>query len=237
MDLVCNTENIKQYLTVKSDIYYNKVMSIIEHLKTIAIFDNNKKNDTKVEINIFGGFVREIILHYFHPDEDFVPSADVDIWFTYYYKDKKITYGRTIWNSLFFKIINDLKINHNVSDEIATLDMLPRESYGVCHAIINDVKFDFNTDINGSSSYKTISDFTVNNLAIDMNGNLVKRVDECCDFNVSDIITHIKEKKLITMVNPKMIKEYEKNWGSTKEIQERLITKREQKMTKHGYTY
>lgn len=233
MELYCETENIKQYLTPKSEIYYNKVMSIIEYLKTIAFFDNNNK----VEINIFGGFIREIISHYFHPDEDFVPSTDVDIWFKHYNKGLELSYSQNIWNSLFIKMINDLNIKYNISKAFASRETVPRETYGVCKATIDGINFDFNTDINGSSSYKTISDFTINNLAIDINGNILKRVNECCNFNVGDIIGHIKEKKLINIVNPKVIEKYIKQGWSTKEIQDLLITKREQKMINYGYTY
>ncbi len=238
MEFTCETQNIKQYLTPKSEIYYNKVISIIEHLKTIAFFDNNSQiNNYKVEINIFGGFIRDIISHYFHPDNDFIPSTDVDIWFTYYDKDKELSYSQNMWNSLFIKIINDLKMKYNVSKAITTYDSVPRETYGVCKAIIDGIHFDFNTGINSSSSYKTISDFTVNNLSIDINGNILKRVNECCDFNVENIIAHIKQKKLINIVNPKVIEKYIEQGLSTKEIQELLINRREQKMIKNGYNY
>ncbi len=238
MELAYETQNIKQYLTPKSEIYYNKVISIIEYLKTIAFFDNNSQiNNYKVEINIFGGFIRDIISHYFYPDEDFIPSADVDMWFTYYCNDKILSYSQNMWNSLFIKIINDLKMKYNVSKAITTYESVPRETYGVCKATIDNIQFDFNTDINGSSSYKTISDFTVNNLSIDMNGNILKRVNECCDFNVDDIIIHIKQKKLINIVNPKIIEKYIEQGLSTKEIQELLINRREQKMKKYGYKY
>ena len=234
MELHNETENIKQYLTPKSQIYYTKVMAIIDHLKTIAFFDNSHK----VEINIFGGFIREIISHYFHQDKDFVPSADVDIWFTYYNSNyRKLAYSQNNWHYLSIQIIKDLKKTYDVSNSIISIESVPRETYGVCHVNIDGIKFDFNTDINGESAYRTISDFTVNNLTIDTDGNILKRVSETCDFNVSEIISQIKEKKLINIVNPKPIKRYINCGFSNEEVEKIKFEKREAKMLSYGYTY
>jgi hypothetical protein len=220
--------NIKQFLTPKSEIYYTKVMNIIEDMTRKELYQSVFKS-IELNIYIYGGFIREIISHYFHPENEFIPSADVDLWFSFYDSNKsEYSYPYSIWVNNCSKLIKSLGETHDISKSVTSNKIKTTETYSIYNITIDEIDFDFNVNTCFCSSYKTISDFTVNNLTMDTNGNIYKRITEYCDFDISEIITHIKEKKLIKMINPEMIK--------TEYTTCRFI-KREQKMMNYGYTY
>ncbi len=233
---IINTSNIKYYLTPKSKPYYTKVIEIVEYLKTIAFYDKSSSffgSSTKLEIHIFGGFVRNIISHYFNPTEDFVPSADVDIWFDY---SQYRTHSYNSWRRHCVKMFGDLKQKYDVGNEcLISNELGPRETYGLCKLTIDGIKFDFNTDINGESTYSSLADFSVNNLSINTEGNLSKRVNECCDYSLEELIEHIKDKKLINILDVKQVMKYIE-WGYLNEETRQIkFHQRITKMISYGY--
>jgi hypothetical protein len=233
MDTQSDTVNIKQFLTPKSEIYYTKVMNIIEDMTRKELYQSVFISE-ELNIYIYGGFIREIISHYFHPEDEFIPSTDVDLWFSFYDSNKEeYSYPYSIWVHRCGKLIKSLGETHDISKADTSNKIKTDETYSIYNINIDEIDFDFNVKTSFYSSYKTISDFTVNSLTMDTNGNIFKRLPEYCDFDINEIITHIKERKLIKMINPDAIKV----GYTTEQIQTERFIKREQKMINYGYTY
>jgi hypothetical protein len=107
--------NIATYLTPESQPFFEHVMAIVKKMEEYYEKIDTHKNPTGTVCNIyiFGGFIRDLITHYFKYQQDnttkFVEFKDIDLWF--YYPDKK-NYGyknsMTTWNwatNSLFKIM------------------------------------------------------------------------------------------------------------------------------------
>jgi hypothetical protein len=97
---------------------------------------------------------------------------------------------------------------------------------------IDEINFDMCTNINNFSekaytTFKNLSDFTVNNLYIDINGQLNKRID-CSNYTLDDCIEDIKNKKLHNIYIVPNEEEYSMI---------NFFDKREKKMLEYGYVY
>lgn len=190
--------NITQFLNHKSSTYYNEVIDIIKEINSLNIEKNKPK------IYIFGGFIREIISHYYSSDTEFIPSKDVDLWFDYKPQNDYISLNSWIYRyrQILYNLNNKINITdayrYNVFDDIS--------KYGLLKLKFNNIDFDISTCINTCSLFDTLSDYTVNNLYIDIDGNINTRINSI--YSVSDILLHIKKKELykISTLNDENIK-------------------------------
>jgi DNA-binding FrmR family transcriptional regulator len=92
------------------------------------------------------------------------------------------------------------------------------------------------TEINNFSTFETLSDFSVNNLYIDIKGEIKKRVD--CDYTIDDIIEQIKNKKLINIVNKTFVETHlDEHIDFPGAYENRFKENREKKMIEYGFSY
>jgi len=176
--------NIKDFLTEETEKIYNEVIDIVKFLESV----------TKININIFGGFIRDIICHYYNPTEEFKYS-DIDIW---------LMHGRISLNSWKYRvenIVEKIKEKYSKIEEFGTYcyTFSARDNYGLLKIIINDIKFDISTNINYDSLFNNLCDFSVNNLYINSDGEIFTRTET--KYNVNETIVHVKEKKIYDILN------------------------------------
>jgi hypothetical protein len=93
----------------------------------------------------------------------------------------------------------DIKISNTWDTE-----KIGEDSYEIATIKIDGIDFDFCCNTSRRLSFKTLADFSVNNLYIGLDGGLKTRV--LTDYTVSDIIGHIKERKLIDITDMEVIK-------------------------------
>ena len=229
--------NINTYLTPKSKPFYNHVIGIVEKLlECHQKIDLLKITQLECDIVIFGGFVRDLILHYFEYQNDenieFIKPKDIDLWFHYNNPNGKFTHSMTSWTHYIKQIkktidnCSEYSVNkklecYSFSDDISKYCVIAME--------IDNIKIDMCTNINHFSetsftTFKDLSDFTVNNLYIDTQGQLNKRVERD-NFTLNECIEDIHNKKLHNIyVNP----------GSDYGLR---FDQREKKMLEYNYNY
>lgn len=216
-------ENIKDFLTSETREYYDTVISIVSDLETIS----------GAEISIFGGFLRSLI-------QGTIPR-DVDMWFKYTRPHFAGTPG--IWRRRILAMIPQIREKHTIKDgdikisNTRDTEMIGEDSYEIATIKIDGIDFDFCCNTSRRLSFNTLADFSVNNLYIGLDGRLKTRV--LTDYTVTDIIGHIKERKLIDITDIEVIKghldphchkynlDYYKNKMNLKGV----------KMISYGYTF
>ena len=235
MDTITQTDyttwSIQQFITADSKPHYDKIMKIINGIRNIKFYEKSG-----VKVCVFGGTVRNFIQHYI-TGEPFVEPKDLDIWL-----DFSEIYGRThsfnSWRHCGKYLLQEITKNSDfvVSDKhFICAEFGPRETYSVQKININGIDIDICTDINYSSMFKKLSDYTVNNLYFDHNGQLFTRYE--CEYTIKDNIQHIKEKKLVPIFNKEEIEKndvdgYYNYKNYTISI---MIDKRHTKMIEYGY--
>ena len=237
--------NINNFLTPKSKPFYDHIIGIIQKLNEYQQKVELWKLPDNLQCNIviFGGFIRDLIRHYFeyqnNEDVEFIKPKDIDTWF--HYKSPmddeyhKFSHSMTSWIR-YLRALNEIMrynseydVNHYLSGYSFSVDIT---KYCVCTMEIDEINFDMCTDINNYSgkaftTFKNLSDFTVNNLYIDINGQLNKR-DDCSDYTLDICIDDIKNKKLHNIYIVPNEEEYSMI---------NFFDKREKKMLEYGYVY
>ena len=209
---------MKQYLTPKSKPYFDKITSIVINISKIL----------ESEIFIYGGFVRDLIQHYFeynvNNEIEFIKPNDVDIWVSQKYSHK---YSLRSWDYTIRNLYNRKdELNITFMGGGSGSAFSDREVYSLVKIVIDNITFDMTTDINFWSVYNDLSDFTVNNLSIDMNHNITQRTET--KYTIDEIITHIKDKSIVCCINHKKLDNYikfycdETNYYKSK-LRDRLV--------------
>jgi hypothetical protein len=239
--------NISDYITPKTEKYYNDIITIVNVLQNTKFFFSKDSIEKKVSIYVFGGAIRSIIQNYFNQTEEFIPSKDIDLWFDF----SNIWWrGHSFetWKRTVNYILNELKYNSNINLS-EKHEMYPefgnRETYGIHTININNYDIDISTEINKECNFKNLSDFTVNNLYIDINGNLNTRATS--EYTIKECIDHIKHKKLINIYNFKHAEQFVQYFCNDKDLERDNITleeavamrfkQREEKMLSYDYNY
>ena len=232
--------NINNFLTPKSKPFYDHIISIIEKLNE---YQKNAelphRNGAECDIVIFGGFIRDLILHYFeyqkNQDIEFIKPKDIDTWFHYISihdnEYRKFSHSMTSWQrylSTIKKMIHEFS-EYDIKNQMGYTISYDLSNYCVYTMEIDGINFDMCANINNYSgnaftTFKNLSDFTVNNLYIDTKGQLKKRID-CPDYTIDDCIEDIKNKKLHNIYV-----DLGKEYGV-------CFDKRKKKMLDYGYTY
>ncbi len=156
---------MEQYLTPKSKPYFDKISAIVKNISNVL----------KSDIFIFGGCVRDLIQHYFEyitdNEVEFIEPKDVDIWVS----DDHSMRSWDIAMKNLYKRKDEIAPESNFTFMGGAGGGTPfsdREVYSLVKIIIDNINFDMTTNVNDWSVYNDLSDFTVNNLSIDMNHNI-----------------------------------------------------------------
>ena len=240
--------NLKDYITPKSSEYYYKVMEIVNNLQTY-MQNNVQKNIVSTKYNkapvntlIYGGFIRNIIRHYYHPSDEFTPSKDVDIWM---YKNEvdpaqaKFSFSNGGYEMFMRQTLNDMRAKYNIPLIPYSQYVDPTKftkSYSVFRQTIDNIDFDLCAQINSSDTFAVLTDFTVNNLYISCDGTIIVRLK--CGYTLDEITNHIKHKQLVKIfdMTTQKLPEFE---SIQIQIQMHIVrfNKRETKMLSYGYNY
>ena len=234
--------DITNFLTPKSKPFYDLVISIVEKLEEYQQKVDLWKIPDGLECNIviFGGFIRDLILHYFEYQKDdnseFNKPKDIDLWF--HYKSPydtqyhKFSHSMTSWER-YLSALKKIMRHHSEYDVEDSLTGFIHSyeitDYCVLTMTIDNIRFDMCANINKYSgesftTFKDLSDFTVNNLFIDTKGMMKKRINYA-NYTLDDCIDDIKHKKLHNIfIDPG--NEYGVRFDA-----------REKKMLSYGYTY
>jgi hypothetical protein len=227
------TINISTFLTENSTSYYRKVIDIINSLSqsTSIYYDGKCPN-----IYIFGGFIRNLIEHYYLNDTYFSTPNDIDIWFDYSDISYRRTHSYTSWSKELTIMLENIKNKYNLIEFVQPKIYGIHLTYGLSTIKIDDITFDLCTKVNHFSTFNTLCDFTCNNLYIDLNGNLHKKID--CLYTIQDSIEHIKNKKLINIINQDIINKLaKKDEDENNELYNEYMKRRETKMLTMNYSY
>jgi hypothetical protein len=179
---------------------------VIEIVKYIQMISNT-------EIAIFGGFVRDLI-------NDKIPK-DVDIWFKY---------RRTITNEIFRA--NFLEMVIMLDNKYSTICNDSETDYNTYSLIIEGIRFDFCCNTFNNKSFNELADFSVNNLYMLTDGVLQVRVP--CEYNVEQIISHIRQRKLLYIINSEVVQS-DSYWNDSNQLYWQNVEKKLLKMTGYGY--
>jgi hypothetical protein len=188
------------FLEQSQRAFYEKVISLCGELEECS----------NMKVVIFGGFVRDLI------NGEIDRNRDVDLWF--FPEENYIS--QTKWKRKLTSIQDKMiALNHVYENppRISQENYNPDVGIHYCQykRIIDGIKFDFCTDINNSAMFKDISDFSVNNLYMSLNGEIKTRCDT--EFDVNDVIKHIKEKKLYDISNRSVLITYVEEYGGNVE--------------------
>jgi hypothetical protein len=229
--------NLKDYITPKSSEYYYKVMGIVTDLQTYMQANTKTNRYTKEPVNtlIYGGFIRNIIDHYYHPHDDFTPSKDVDVWMYKHAIDPaqaRFSFSNDSFMRNMRQTLNELKSKYNIPSIPYSPYVDPTKftkSYSVFRQTIDNIDFDLCAQINSSDTFASLTDFTVNNLYIDTMGNIIVRLK--CEYSLDEITDHIKHKKLVKILDSP-VNEFNVNQKHIDRFEQR-----EKKMLSYGYNY
>jgi hypothetical protein len=216
-------KNIKSFLTPHTKDYYDKVLKIVTDLEEFS----------GVKIVIFGGFVRSII-------EGSIPR-DVDLWFKYVPPEYVCTPG--IWRRRILDMIPKIREKYNITNLDIFLSKETEyenkgdENYEIATIKIQDIPFDFCCDTSSLLNFTTLADFSVNNLYMGLDGELKTRVNT--NHTVNDIISHIKERKLIHITDMEIIKTYLSPYRPKYDLEyyKNKMVQKETKMISYGFNF
>ena len=240
MNTMNTMNNLKDYITPKSSDYYYKVMEIVNDLQTYMQNNVQKNivgayNKAPVNTLIYGGFIRNIIHHYYHPSDEFTPSKDVDIWM---YKNEvdpakaKFSFSNGGYEMFMRQTLNDMRSKYHIPMVPYSQYVDPTKftkSYSVFRQTIDNIDFDLCAQINSCDSFAVLTDFTVNNLYISCDGTIIVRLK--CGYTLDEITNHIKHKQLVKIFDMTVKYEYESQMHIDR------FNKRETKMLSYGYNY
>ena len=161
---------------------YNKIINICKTIEQLLTTDR-----VMAKVYIFGGFVRDTIHKYFvNPtivvdNENINMFNDIDIWVffvpTY---DCKLCLSPNKWNKIIVSMVNHMEMFNVQFMEKSYSERLGFVknnviNYPCVKLMIDGIKFDLCTNLYSYDTFKTMSDFTVNNLYIDLDGNIYSR--------------------------------------------------------------
>ncbi len=208
---------ILPYIKTNNTHFYNKVLDIVKYLEMISFCD----------IQIYGGFVRNIIDNYYSDNN--IITKDVDLWFSF---DRNIMVSYNSWKEKVDRMILQLRRKYNIENYIYFDLNDTREKYGLCKITIDGIEFDFCTKINDEDRFSKLCDFTVNNLYITTNGKIYTRINSI--YKIEEILDHIKNKKLVSIINNDIINSYTV-FDRNNYYYYDLMEKRTYKMLNYGY--
>lgn len=198
--------HINEYLTCASKPHFDKIMSIVRFIKTcFDELDTKDVSHNKIKsIYVFGGFIRDLISHHFDGSDSFEITGDVDVWLKFNHGCISFSRREHMMKILYQQLIEN-KFNTKI---IMRMDGLEPENmeYIAKGFLINGIKFDICANINNRIQFRSLSDFSVNNLYINQDGNVHSRVKT--RFTVPQIIKHIKMKYLINITGGEEISTY-----------------------------
>lgn len=243
-----NQTNIKFFITEKSKPYYNKVINIVENFENFINESNPPKPgywSLKTKCNIFGGFIRNIIEHYFEfqekPDSEFRTPKDIDVWFNKFHinenMERSYCHSETTWNRDIKLLVDKLNEKYYPTKHpiISYPDICARINYGVKLVNIENIDFDLCTEINWFQTFNCLCDYTCNNLYIDIKGNLNYKTNT--KYSISDSIYHIQKRLLIKITDLEFINRMKDIDEFSEEYYQEKDEKREKKMLSYGYNY
>ena len=174
------------YNNYEAVIYHNTIMEILSYIE----------NETGSKIIIYGGYVRRIIEHCFasvHRDLDdrpFTKPTNVNIWLLFPNPIKSVD-----WIAIKRQIFELLLYTY---DQIFTEEnpeqLTDNNSFKFT---IGNISIEVKTQISDKHNYSINTyncDYSVNNLMMDMNGNIEVRMK--CIYDLNTIVSHIHDKKL-----------------------------------------
>jgi hypothetical protein len=166
--------SITTFLTPESEPIFYKVLDIVQKLESNGI-----------QFVVFGGFIRDIIKHYYESDKPFVFN-DINVWVLHQYYSKN-DFKKTIYRYVSKIDSNAIQILNNET----TLTSIKIN--------INGIIFDFctNSTIMLRHNHDIFIDFTINNLAMNSDCSLTSRIKT--EYSIDDIIQHIMRGYLIEM--------------------------------------
>ena len=186
------SHNINQFLTSQSGPVYSKIMGILHK------FQRTQFDGISPKVYIYGSFVRDLIQHYYNPTKkfnfnNFNNFNKVNVWLDYSPYDHTFESWNSCYKSTFVQLKQELDIKENKSYENRYTDTDTVEPFDSVNVDIDSIKFNFNTKI--EINWLEICELTMNNLFIDLFGNIFKRAK--CGFLIDQIITHIEQDKNI----------------------------------------
>jgi hypothetical protein len=237
--------NINNFSTSETSMVLAKIFNILYK------FEQTESCDITPKVYIYGGVVRDIIQHHFNPTEKFT-LKDVNIWLdcSPYLTHQDFDYD--VWNDFFDELQSQLDNYYGIKfEQIQNKYYDLSNQFELVKFKINGITFNVCTAIN-MPNFHNLCDYTVNNLYIDIHGNLFQRAKS--QYSVDDIINHIRLKKLVNILNEdyftQLCKFYNEDFEDEDEesyeicnddffkpsfIMENMLFERENKMMKHGY--
>jgi hypothetical protein len=182
------SHNISQFFTAQTSPLFYKIQRILYKFQ-FTEFDR-----ITPDVYIYGGFVRDMIQHYYNPTEQF-NFNNVNVWLdcSPYRHNFESVYD------FFDSIFQQLQEDEDIIIEDMTYSYYDiSEKFNLANMTIDSIKFNFSTDIS-RPNFDNLCDFTVNNLFMDIHGNMYKRSK--CEYSVNQIIQDIKHKKLVKIFN------------------------------------
>ena len=217
------SDNISNFLTPYSCPYYEKVITILQMLQDAlnsqtGIYKDHKDIDqmdypfvvyeeesraNKVEILIFGGFLRNLLEHFYSCETKYNPPKDIDI-FIRFNTHLVRTPSQTSWIQ---NIIPFIKTSLSEKYDLSYTNILVNHYYDydycLTRMIIDGIHFDISSHINDNREcprFDELTDYTVNNLLCNLQGNLQTRV-KIAKYDIALTMEHIRHMKLISILN------------------------------------
>ncbi len=188
------SHNISQFFTAQTGPLFYKIQRILHK------FQSTEFDGISPKTYIYGGFVRDLIQHYHNPTEKF-NFNNVNVWLDC----SPYRHNFESWYDFCDCIFKELQDDHDIIIQDMTYSYYDiSEKFNLVNMTIDSIKFNFCSDIN-MPNFHNLCDFTVNNLFMDIYGNMFKRAK--CEYSVGDILLDIKQKKLVKIFNEDYLKQ------------------------------
>ena len=248
--------SINIFLTPYSRPYYEKVITILQMLQDAlnsqtGIYKDHKDIDqmdypfvvyeeesraNKVEILIFGGFLRNLLEHYYSGETENHPPKDVDIFIKFNQELVRIP-SQTTWIRNIVPFIKEsLAGKFEISNTCILITRKHDHEYCAAKMVIDGIHFDISSHINDwdiSPRFDKLTDYTVNNLVCSLDSILQTRV-KIDEYDLTKTLDHIRHKKLISILNESTLGWLYRNFDAV--TVEEYLKERLAKMLAYGYT-
>lgn len=182
------SHNINHFFNAQTSPLFYKIQRILYNFQ-LTEFDG-----ITPDVYIYGGFVRDMIQHYYNPTEKF-NFNNINIWLNC----APYRHGYDSLYEFCDFTFQQLQDDHDIIIKDVTYSNYDiTEQFNLVSFTIDSIKFNLCSDIN-MPNFHNLCDFTVNNLFMDIYGNLFKRAK--CEFSIDEIIKHIKNKMLVKIMN------------------------------------